>query len=126
MPEKTRGSEFAASPAFDEASEAFGRLLRAAASGDNQEVRELLARGVNADASASHGWTALHLAAMGGTAEIVQALVAGGATVGARNKLASEELAKAVIAGNVHEVNRLLDEGRKAKRDSHEYHSAKS
>jgi len=55
------------------------RLLRAARQGDVRGIRSLVAKGVDVNGQHSLGWSPLHVAAVCGQAEAVQALIEAGA-----------------------------------------------
>ena len=62
-------------------------LIDAANRGDAAAVRQLLAAGADPAARGAHGETALHLAAVGGSVEIVRCLLDAGAGIDARDLL---------------------------------------
>eukprot|EP01043_Picozoa_sp_COSAG02_P034021 COSAG02_NODE_2356_length_9072_cov_14.450017_2_plen_391_part_00 len=82
-------------------------LIKAAGTGDQDALRELLERGADPDADNEHDWTALHAAATKGHEECVAALVEAGATVDAEDGGCSTPLMAAARGGHV-EVTRLL------------------
>jgi len=79
----------------------------AIANGDGDAARDLLRRGIDADARDRHGQTALMLAAHAGHREVVAALVEHGAALDVTAKFGLSALMLAVVAGHA-EVVRLL------------------
>jgi ankyrin repeat protein len=77
--------------------------MLAAAGGHSAAVRRLLASSAPTDAQNRHGDTALILASLYGNTEVVQALVAAGASRKLRNRdgVAASDAAKARNFGNV-------------------------
>jgi uncharacterized protein (DUF924 family) len=75
--------------------------------GDVDAVRDLLRRGIDADARDRHGQTALMLAAHAGHRDVVAALVEHGAALDVTAKFGLSALMLAVVAGHP-EVARLL------------------
>ncbi len=89
-------------------------LHEAAASGDAERVRPLLAAEPAGISRLSHdGWTALHLAAHFGHVTIVELLLAAGADVHARsgNRLANTALHAAAAGGHTDVIATLLRHG---------------
>ena len=89
-------------------------LHEAAASGDIERVRTLLAAEPASISSLSHdGWAALHLAAHFGHVAIVEVLLAAGADVHARsgNRLANTALHAAAAGGYIEVIAILLRHG---------------
>jgi uncharacterized protein len=72
-------------------------LHYAASAGDIDQVRVLLASGIDASAHDDNGWTPLHFAAQNGSAPVVQELLKAGAAVDPRDSLGNTPLAKAVF-----------------------------
>ncbi len=83
----------------------------AARVGDLDAVRELLARGEDANAAHGDGMSALHWAAEQGHAELVRTLIQGGATVDATTRIGSYTPLHVASAAGQAEVVRLLLEG---------------
>ena len=91
-------------------------LLRAVQEGNSMEVRALLEKGADANATSKEdGWTALMLAAKGGHVEIVQELLSKGADVNAtRDKNGWTGLVWALVDGEHKLVQGSLDGGSKS------------
>jgi len=105
-----------------DAPDEYGRtpLMRAAARGDLQAVKDLLAQGANVNGSSGDGYTALLSAAFYGNSEIVEYLLDHGADVNARDKNGLTALIEAakqnldagdVIASYVGTIKALLKKG---------------
>jgi hypothetical protein len=86
-------------------------LHEAVQAGDAAEVRQLLARGVNTEAAAPNGGTALHYAAGLGHCEALDALLVGGASLQARARQGLTPLHMAVAGGHREAVELLLRRG---------------
>lgn len=86
-------------------------LVDAAAGGDHDRVRALLAEGADVNERQGDGATALHWAVHHGDATLVSTLLAAGATVDASNDLGVAPLLMAASTGDVEIVRRLLDAG---------------
>ena len=83
-------------------------LMLAAASGNTNEVRSLLANGADTDTTDKHGMTALHGAAVGGHADIAKLLVEAGAHTETRGNNGRTPLHYAAHHGNTATVMALL------------------
>ena len=88
-----------------------GRLVSAAAAGDRIAVRDLLERGVAADARNRDGRGALHLAAANGEIEMLRLLLDAGATVDAADGIGWGALHWAAYYGSLPSVEALLAAG---------------
>jgi uncharacterized protein len=87
-------------------------LFRAIESKEAAKVKELLDRGADANAHTSNGYTALMGAAFRGDASSVEALLAKGATVDAKeSEIGQTALIAAANAGHTNVVKILLDKG---------------
>jgi ankyrin repeat protein len=64
----------------------YGSLQRAADAGNVDEVRRLLASGVNVDVRSESDWTALHVASDRGLVDVARVLLEHGASVKSRDK----------------------------------------
>lgn len=87
-----------------------GLLVAAAAAGDGERVRELLATGVPPDAE-SQGTFAIHRAAVAGSVAVLQILVEAGAHLEALNQYGQTALTQAAFYGNAEAVVSLLSAG---------------
>ena len=87
-----------------------GLLVAAAAAGDVERVRELLATGVPPDAE-SQGTFAIHRAAVAGSVAVLQILVEAGAHLEALNQYGQTALTQAAFYGNAEAVVFLLSAG---------------
>tara|TARA_B100000579_G_C22593386_1_gene739130 strand:- start:27 stop:815 length:789 start_codon:yes stop_codon:yes gene_type:complete len=87
------------------------QLLEAAESGDISEVKNLLARGADVNATDKYGITALHWAAERGYEEIVKALVKAGADVNAKESAGWTALHYAGLCGFADIVQALVIAG---------------
>ena len=74
-------------------------------------MRELIAAGVDVNASTRYGWTPLMGAAQGGYLEIVQVLLAEGADMEATSKFGWTALISAAFSGKTEVVKYLASEG---------------
>src|SRR5688572_18948800 len=83
-------------------------LLDAAAAGDVVAVRALLKQGHDVNAPGEDGATALHWAVRADAGAVVEALLAGGADVSAKNALGVSPISIAASDGNVPLLRRLL------------------
>jgi ankyrin repeat protein len=84
-------------------------LHYAAADGDTNRVRELLASGADSNAADGAGWTPLHFAAQQGAAEVISLLLGAGAVVDSRDSSGNTPLLRAVFESRGQgEVIRLL------------------
>ena len=85
-------------------------LVHAVAAGRTERVLALLQHGTDPDSVDEHGTGAVHMAAIGGNAVLLQALLQAGASVNraARDKLAARPLHCAARAGDVKCVQLLL------------------
>jgi ankyrin repeat protein len=85
-------------------------LVHAVAAGRTERVLALLKHGTDPDSIDEHGTGAVHMAAIGGNAVLLQALLQAGAAVNraARDKLAARPLHCAARAGDVKCVQLLL------------------
>ena len=72
-------------------------LHYASADADIQQVRQLLAAGLNASASDDDGWTALHFAAQSNAADVATILLDAGASVDTTDSNGNTPLWKAVF-----------------------------
>jgi len=88
-----------------------GRLLQSSRAGDLSAAREALKAGAAADAATSAGWTALHLAAMGGHSDVVALLLEAGAPATATHKDGWTPLHRAAEVGHVGIARMLLARG---------------
>ncbi|HVX84177.1 MAG TPA: ankyrin repeat domain-containing protein [Phycisphaerae bacterium] len=86
-------------------------LMRAAATGDVEQVRALLAAGADKNASDANGITALQAAAGQGHLTVVQALVAAGVDLEAKDCTESTALQCALRQGRVDAVDALVAAG---------------
>ncbi|KAH7398601.1 hypothetical protein BKA66DRAFT_453444 [Pyrenochaeta sp. MPI-SDFR-AT-0127] len=93
------------------------RLIEAADEGNLDQVRNLIRRGANLNASDKWRWTALHMAAYGGFDDIAKELIYAGAEIDARTvdgetplKLAERNRHVEVVRTIMDEVDRLRDE----------------
>jgi ankyrin repeat protein len=93
------------------AGEAAEDLLRAAQRNDATVALAAIEDGVDVNAQAPDGTTALHWAAYNGNAALVERLVAAGADVTAANQFGSTPLAEAAVVGNREIIEALLDGG---------------
>jgi ankyrin repeat protein len=96
------------------------QLHYVAHSGNVEELRNLLASGINPDARSEDGWTAFHMAAVSGRTERVALLLDAGADMEA---IVTEEgiqgptgLALAIMNGRVDTVRLLIECGADLKR----------
>ena len=85
--------------------------MNASQQGHLDVVRELLARGADANARSNGGFTALHQASWKGHAEVVRELLARGAAVNARANNGRTPLISACGAGHLAAATLLLDAG---------------
>ena len=85
-------------------------LVHAVAAGRTERVLQLLQHGTDPDSVDEHGTGAVHMAAIGGHAALLQALLQAGASVNraARDKRAARPLHCAARAGDVRCVQLLL------------------
>ena len=90
-----------------------GRLPIVATGGAVHELKRLLDRGVDPDATGKCGRTPLHYAAYGGHADVVRALVGRGASVNAR---ASDTDTEAYVLHNLVRRERFNRNGRRSRR----------
>ncbi|RMZ83518.1 hypothetical protein DV737_g1629, partial [Chaetothyriales sp. CBS 132003] len=93
------------------------RLIEAADEGDLDQVRHLIRRGANVNASDKWRWTALHMAAYGGFDDIAKQLIHSGAAIDARTvdgetplNLAEKNRHVAVVRTIEDKVERLRQE----------------
>ncbi len=86
-------------------------LVHAVKSGDTAAVRRLVGQHVDLNAPASDGATALHWAVHQDAADLVDALLTGGANANAANRYGVTPLSLAGTNGNLTIVNRLLAAG---------------
>ncbi len=98
------------------------QLHDAAHSGNVEELRNLLAFGIDLDVRSKDGWTAFHLAAVSGRTECVALLLDAGADMEA---IVTEEgiqgttgLALAIMNGEVDTVRLLIERGADLKRSA--------
>ena len=75
------------------------------------DVKQELTAGVNIIATNAEGLTPLHSAAMYGTGEMIEILLAAGADISARNECGSTPLHSAASLGTVETIQALLDGG---------------
>lgn len=83
-------------------------LFDAARSGDGELVSELLARGVEIEASNERGFTALILAAYNGQPQLVEQLLAQGASPNTADRLGNTALMGALFRGDTAAARALL------------------
>jgi cytohesin len=86
-------------------------LIDAAADGNIEVVKQLLAAGANVNAKNKWGGTPLHWAARGGHKEIVELLIAKGANVNAKNDEDGTPLHLAADRGHTEVVELLITKG---------------
>lgn len=86
-------------------------LMGAAARGELAQVKDILAKGADVNATDQDGRTALMLAALGGRPEVARLLIEQGADINARMKGGSTVLMAAVMVGNPEVVRLLVDKG---------------
>ena len=87
------------------------QLLEAAYYGNFSKFKNLLARGANINARNNKGWTALHMTAMFGRADIVKLLIDSGANINATDKRGNTALHWAGEFGHVEIVKALVIAG---------------
>ncbi|MEI6559689.1 MAG: ankyrin repeat domain-containing protein [Rhodospirillaceae bacterium] len=87
------------------------KLFDAAASGDLDEVKRLIAKGADVNAISKGGGTLLHWAADGGHVEIAMFLIAKGADVNAGNKVSGTPLHCAAASGHITVAKFLVTNG---------------
>lgn len=80
----------------------------AACDGDMAQIRGHITWGGNVDSPAGGSCTALHVAAAGGNAEVVELLLANGADIEAKDTLGRNALSRSVEAGLIDMVRLLL------------------
>ncbi|XP_078606595.1 uncharacterized protein LOC144879226 [Branchiostoma floridae x Branchiostoma japonicum] len=85
-------------------------LFNAASSGDEARVQQLLAEGVNPNATDTN-WTPLHQAALNNHTGTVQLLLTAGANPNARNRQGETPLHEAAWSGHIETVQALLASG---------------
>jgi ankyrin repeat protein len=90
------------------------RLVDAVKAADKTAVRSLLAQRVDVNAPQADGTTALHWAAHGDAAEIVELLIRAGANVKAANRYGVTPLWLACMNGNAATIEMLLKAGAEA------------
>ena len=86
-------------------------LLRSSRAGDLAEVREALGEGADPGAATPAGWTALHLAAKGGHAEVAEVLIQAGASVAVAHPEGWTPLHRAAEVGAIGSARSLLAAG---------------
>lgn len=99
------------SPLVPAALHAQSDLLRAAQANDTTVALAALEDGVDANARAADGTTALHWAVYNGNTALVERLVRAGADVSAANEFGSTPLAEAATVGNAAILAALLEGG---------------
>lgn len=114
------GSSEDPAPAGDSPDE---RLKDAARGGDVAEAKRLVAAGgvdVNAPSPARSGWTALHLAAFYGHADVTALLLQSGADTEVCNSSGNTALQLACLKGHVDIARALLDAGADIEHESND------
>ena len=86
-------------------------LVEAVKAGGEESVRALLERGIDVNAAAADGATALHWAVRGERASVVGLLIAAGADVTAANDYGVTPLSLAALTGNAGVIRKLLEAG---------------
>jgi ankyrin repeat protein len=104
----------------------YTRLMRAAASGEAQGVRELLQQGSDPNAADASGNTALSLAAQFGRAEVIALLLEAKADVDLADREGVTPLMKAARFGQKEAVDALLQGGADPSRRDHSGRNAAS
>lgn len=83
-------------------------LLQATEAGDVVQMQALLAKGAEVNARNAHGWTPLHVAAVGGDPAVVDLLLLHGANVHAQSYIGTTPLDNATTRGGRKAVIDLL------------------
>lgn len=98
---------------------AVSAVLGAAAKGDMNAVRALVAQGTDVDTKDEKGWTPLVLAAWNGHAEVTKFLLSAGARVDGRTDLSATALMAAAEKGDAETVKVLLAAGANVNAQTH-------